>query len=168
MKVVREIFGCVNVMERRYRVDGRGPMTVVCDGTADFRALDTRIYTMPKAGTFFGIHYRDVADPMTKLVSVVKGRGMDYVVDLREDSPTYLKWEKIELSETNALTVLVPAGIGHCFLSLEDDTIQCCSVDRSGEEAFSKTLNYKDPKIGLELDHVITAIADYDLEAPFL
>ena len=168
MKVVREIFGCVNVMERRYRVDGRGPMTVVCDGTADFRALDTRIYTMPKAGTFFGIHYRDVADPMTKLVSVVKGRGMDYVVDLREDSPTYLKWEKIELSETNALTVLVPAGIGHCFLSLEDDTIQCYSVDRSGEEAFSKTLNYKDPKIGLELDHEITAIADYDLEVRFL
>lgn len=168
MKLIREIFGCVKVMERRYRVDGRGPMTVVCDGSDDFRTLDTRIYTMPKAGTFFGIHYREVEDPMTKLVSVIKGRGMDYVIDLREDSPTYLKWEKIELSETNALTVLVPAGIGHCFISLDDNTIQCYSVDRSGEEAFSLMLNYKDPKICLVLDHEITAIADYDLKAPFL
>ena len=154
-------------MERRYRVDGRGPMTIVCDRSDDFKALETRIYTMPKAGTFFGIHYRDVADPMTKHVSVIKGRGMDYVIDLREDSPTYLQWEKIELTDSNALSVLIPAGIGHGFISLDDDTIQCYSVDRSGDEAFSKTLNYKEPKIGLVLDHEVTAIADYDVEAPF-
>ena len=168
MKVLSEIFGCVKVMERRYRVDDRGPMTIVCDGKDDFKTNDTRIYTMPKAGTFFGIHYRDVDDPMTKLVSVIKGRGMDYVIDLREDSPTYLQWEKIELSETNAISVLIPAGIGHGFISLEDDTIQCYSVDRCGDEAFSKYLNYKDEKIGLVLDHEVTAIADYDVEAPFL
>ena len=70
----------------------------------DFKARETRIYSMPQEGTFFGIHYRDEGDPMTKFVTVIKGRGLDYVIDLRKESPTYLEWESIELSEENAFS----------------------------------------------------------------
>ena len=121
-----------------------------------------------KEGTFFGIHYREENYPMAKFVTVIKGRGLDYIVDLRKESPTYLQWEAVELSEDNALAVLIPAGFGHAFISLQNDTIQFFSTDRSGNDAHSKQINYKEPQIGLKLPIPITKISDYDLNAPFV
>ena len=42
------------------------------------------------------------------------------------------------------------------------------SVDRSGEGAHSKQINYKDSKIGLKLPIPISEISDYDLSAPYI
>ena len=144
-------------------------MTYVYDDNIEgFKAKESRVYTMSKKGTFFGIHYRDVSDPMTKFVSVVKGRGLDYVIDLRKDSATYLKWEEIELSEENALAVLIPAGIGNAFLSLEDNIMQFFAINKNGKDGYSKKLNYAEKQIGLQFPIPISDISDYDLNAPFL
>ena len=173
MEITDKFFDKVPVLKTRSRVDDRGRMTVTYEDDffdndeTGFKVKETRIYTMPEKGTFFGIHYREEKDPMTKLVSVIKGRGMDYIVDLRKDSPTYLKWKSIELSAENGIAVLVPAGFGHGFLSLEDDTIQYYSVDTCGSNAFSKSVNYLDEKIGLKLEIPVIHIADYDINAPF-
>ena len=166
--LIKEIFGKVKIYQIHTRVDNRGSLAYVYDENIDdFKALETRIYSMPKEGTFFGIHYREESSPMTKFVTVIKGRGMDYVIDLRKESPTYLQWESIELSEENAIAVLVPAGIGHAFISLQNDTMQFYSVDRSGNDALSDRINFKDPKIGLKLPITVSEISDYDLSAPF-
>ena len=96
MELVKTIFDCVRIYKLKSRVDNRGPMTYVYeDCIDDFEVKESRVYTMPQKGTFFGIHYTDEKGQMSKLVSVVQGRGMDYVVDLRETSSTYLKWESI-------------------------------------------------------------------------
>lgn len=167
--MIKEIFGKVKIYRLLTRVDNRGSLEYVFDeNTAIFKARETRIYSMPKEGTFFGIHYREECNPMTKFVTVIRGRGLDYIIDLREDSPTYLEWESIELSEENAFAVLIPAGFGHAFISLQNDTIQLYSVDRSGNDAHSKQINYKDSKIGLKLPILISEISDYDLNAPFI
>ena len=106
--MVKTIFEKVKVYRLRSRADNRGLLRYVSDENIhDFK--ETRIYSMPKEGTFFGIHYREESDPMTKYVTVIKGRGMDYIVDLRKESTTYLRWESIELSEDNALAVLIQA-----------------------------------------------------------
>ena len=169
MGIIKEIFGKVRIYQLRSRVDSRGFMSYVFDENIyDFSIKEARIYSMPKEGTFFGIHYRDERAPMTKFVTVIKGRGLDYVIDLRKESPTYLEWESIELSEENALAVLIPAGFGHAFISLQNNTIQLYSVDRSGDGAHSKQINYKDSKIGLKLPVPISEISDYDLSAPFV
>ena len=111
MGIIKEIFGKVRIYQLRSRVDSRGFMSYVFDENIyDFSIKEARIYSMPKEGTFFGIHYKEESSPMTKLVTVIKGKGMDYVIDLRKGSPTYLQWESIELSEENALAVQIPAG----------------------------------------------------------
>ena len=167
--VIKEIFGKVYIYRLHARVDNRGSLTYVFDENIDdFKAMETRIYSMPKEGTFFFLYYRDESDPMTKFVTVIKGRGLDYVIDLRKESPTYLQWESIELSEENAFAVLVPAGFGHAFISLQNNTIQLYSVDRIGDDAHSKHINYKDSKIGLKLPVPISEISEYDLSAPFV
>ena len=167
--VIKELFGRVKLYQLYTRLDNRGSLAYVFDEKIDdFKAMETRVYSMPKEGTFFGIHYRDESSPMTKFVTVIKGRGLDYVIDLRKESPTYLQWESFELSEENALAVLIPAGFGHAFISLQNDTIQLYSVDRSGNDAHSKQINYKDSRIGLKLPVPISEISDYDLRAPFV
>ena len=64
--------------------------------------------------------------------------------------------------------MLIPAGFGHAFISLQNDTIQLYSVDRSGNDAHSYHMNYKDPIIGLKLPISVSEISDYDLSAPFV
>ena len=167
--IIKEIFAKVKIYRLRSRVDNRGLLTYVFDENInDFKQKETRIYSLPKEGTFFGIHYREESDPMTKFVTVIKGRGLDYIVDLRKKSPTYLQWESIELSADNALAVLIPGGFGHAFISLQNDTIQLYSADRNGIDAHSKHINFKEPKIGLKLPIPIAEISDYDLNAPFI
>ncbi|HEY4439317.1 MAG TPA: dTDP-4-dehydrorhamnose 3,5-epimerase [Candidatus Elarobacter sp.] len=67
-----------------------------------------------------GLHY-DFA--MAKLVQCVKGRIWDAIVDLRRDSPTYLKWQGFLLSDRNHKQLYVPAGFGHGFLALDDEAV---------------------------------------------
>ena len=173
MEIIKRIFDGAALLALRSRDDSRGNMTVsfdesISDIFSEFTIKENRTYTMPKKGTFFGIHYRDESDPMDRLVSVVSGRGFDYIIDLRKDSPTYLKWESFELSDKNAHAVYVPSGFGHAFLSLEDDTILMYSMNRCGSEGFTKKLNYRDEQIGLKLSAPVCEIADYDKNAPFL
>ena len=174
MEIGRDVFNVAKIIQLDSHIDNRGKMTVMTSEDA-FKALgisfdqkETRIYAMEKKGTFFGIHYRDAEAPMAKLVSVIQGRGMDYLIDLRKDSPTYLKWESIELSPENGKAVYIPAGIGHGFISLEKDTIQLFTIDTSGKGGLSKRLNYKEPRIGLTFPIEIEEISDYDTSAPYL
>ncbi|MBR5180351.1 MAG: dTDP-4-dehydrorhamnose 3,5-epimerase family protein [Lachnospiraceae bacterium] len=168
MELVKEIFNSVKIYRLATHVDNRGTLSYAYDGIEGFEVKETRFYNMPHKGTFFGIHYREEVSPMSKLITLVKGGGMDYVIDLRKDSETYLKCESIELTEDNYLAVLIPAGIGHAFLSTKEDTIQAFFIDRCGNDGYSKRINYKDEKIGLKLPIPVSEIADYDLKAPTL
>ena len=71
-----------------------------------------------------GLHYQ-WEDPMGKLIRVIKGRGLDIVIDVRKSSETYGEWRTFELSEDNHHILWVPAGFAHGFLCLEEDTHLC-------------------------------------------
>lgn len=67
-------------------------------------------------GVLRGIH----CSPYSKLITVIEGSVHDVIVDLREDSPTFLKWCAIVVSSENQRQIFIPAGCGHGFLCLED------------------------------------------------
>lgn len=173
MKILDTYFGKALVLEGNGRVDCRGTM-LQCfsdreakDLGLDFSVRDLRMYAMPKTGTFFGIHYYE-KDPVNRILTVVQGRGMDYLIDLRPGSPTYLQYVQYELSAENKKVVYIPYGIGHAFISLEENTIQAYATDTHGNMGITKQLHYSEPKIGLSLPCPITAISDYDEKAPLL
>jgi dTDP-4-dehydrorhamnose 3,5-epimerase len=70
-------------------------------------------------GTIRGLHMQ--ADPHSeaKLVRCVRGRVWDVVVDLRANSPTYLKWHAVELTSDIGNAIIVPEGCAHGFQVLE-------------------------------------------------
>ena len=131
-----------------------------------------------KKNVIRGIHYQ-WDKPMGKLCRVVKGSGIDALVDLRPNSPTYGKSETIFLSDENFIQVWVPEGFGHGFLALEEDTHFCykCSALHNGANEgsispFDSTLNVnwtitKDEAILSEKDINAQSFEEYNLNPKF-
>ncbi|HBF30134.1 dTDP-4-dehydrorhamnose 3,5-epimerase family protein [Rhizobium sp.] len=73
------------------------------------------------AGTVRGMHFQHAPFAEWKLVTCVQGAILDVVVDLRHGSPSFLNHVTVELSESNARSLLIPAGFAHGFQALTDD-----------------------------------------------
>jgi dTDP-4-dehydrorhamnose 3,5-epimerase len=73
-----------------------------------------------RKGTLRGMHFQAAPRPDPKLVRCTRGRIFDVAVDLRPDSPTFRRWTSVELSADNRVTLAIPAGCAHGFLTLED------------------------------------------------
>lgn len=69
-----------------------------------------------------GLHYQ-LKNPQGKLVSVIRGKVFDVVVDLRQGSANYGQWTSLELSDENNRQVYVPPGFAHGFCTLSEDVI---------------------------------------------
>jgi len=72
--------------------------------------------------TLRGFHYQRPPYSEGKMLSCFKGSIYDIVVDLRPESPTYLRWIAVELTEENRLSLYVPPGCANAYLTLDDDT----------------------------------------------
>jgi dTDP-4-dehydrorhamnose 3,5-epimerase len=80
------------------------------------------VYSISRRNVLRGMHFQTPPQAHQKLVSCLTGRVLDVVVDLRKTSPTYRQFASVELSGENRRSFLVPAGLAHGFLSLEDDS----------------------------------------------
>lgn len=75
-----------------------------------------------RCGTLRGMHYQASPFAQTKLVSCSSGAVYDVAIDLRPDSPTYKQWFGIELSADIALSLYIPAGCAHGYLTLQENS----------------------------------------------
>ena len=85
--------------------------------------------SISKRGTLRGIHYSLTANGQSKLVTCAAGQILDLIVDLREDSPTFKKFITLELDGKTGDSVLIGQGLGHAFLSLEDNSVVTYLLD---------------------------------------
>lgn len=72
-------------------------------------------------GTVRGLHYQTPPFSEVKIVSCLRGEVFDVAVDLRPDSPTFLKHHSERLSESNNQTFVIPEGFAHGFQTLTDN-----------------------------------------------
>jgi dTDP-4-dehydrorhamnose 3,5-epimerase len=68
-------------------------------------------------GVLRGLHYDDKT---WKLVHALVGDIYLVILDMREHSPTYGKWESYIISESNKMQVLVPPGFANGHYALTD------------------------------------------------
>ena len=57
------------------------------------------------------------------IVSVIKGKIFDIVVDLRKNSNTYGKYCATTLSDKNSTSLFIPSGFAHGFCTLENENL---------------------------------------------
>ena len=117
-----------------------------------------------------GLHFQKGPYAQSKLVSVLKGRVLDVVVDLRKESPSYLETFCTELSAEQQEMLFIPAGLAHGFLSLEEGTLfhyKCDGYYRPDAEA---GIRYDDPDLsidwGVDPDRIL--LSEKDQKLPFL
>ena len=73
------------------------------------------------AGTVRGLHFQHPPHAENKLVSCLRGAVWDVAVDLRADSPTFLRWHAETLSAENGMALLIPEGFAHGFQALTEN-----------------------------------------------
>ena len=70
-------------------------------------------------GVVRGMHFH-VGEGVAKLVRCARGRILDVAVDLRRGSPTYARWEAVELDDQSMRELYLPVGFAHGFCVLSE------------------------------------------------
>ncbi len=102
------------------------------------------------AGTIRGIHFQTPPYAQAKLVRCVRGRILDFAVDLRRGSPTYGRHISAELSGENGHQVFIPVGFGHAFVTLEANTEVAYKVTNVYAPQCDGGIAWNDPALGID------------------
>ena len=124
-------------------------------------------YTKSKH-TLRGLHFQKSPFAEKKIVTCIKGKIFDIIVDLRKNSPTFLKFHNEILSENNQTSLLVPEGFAHGFLSLEDDCKVLYFHSKNYNPNYESGIKYDDPKIGINWPSEPKEISERDLSFPLI
>ncbi len=107
-------------------------------------------HSLSKPGVIRGLHYQH-SPSQGKLVGCIRGKIWDVVVDIRKNSPTFGKWEGVELSAENGRLLWVPAGFAHGFCVLGNEYADVMyKVDTPYSPTTEGGIQYNDPTLKIE------------------
>jgi len=106
------------------------------------------------AGVLRGLHFHH---KQVDYWYVMKGRIRACLVDLRNNSPTFRAWQRIDLNADSHLGLFIPVGVAHGFYAITDATL-IYIVDQyyDGDDEYGVLWN--DPDLGI----------DWGIEQPIL
>lgn len=105
--------------------------------------------SVSRKGVVRGIHFADVPPGQAKYVTVTRGAGIDFVVDIRVGSPTFGQWDSVILDTVDRRAVYVSEGLGHAFVALTDDASLTYLVSEQYNPTAEHDLNILDPDLAL-------------------
>jgi dTDP-4-dehydrorhamnose 3,5-epimerase len=115
----------------------------------DFSVAQANI-SQSKKGVVRGIHYSLAPEGQTKWVTCVTGAIRDVVVDIRPSSPTFGKHVAVDLVGGSGDIVLIGAGLGHAFVSLQDNSHVAYLLSSPFSPSHEFEINPLDSAIGIE------------------
>ncbi|MFC9836891.1 dTDP-4-dehydrorhamnose 3,5-epimerase [Rhodococcus sp. NPDC127530] len=102
------------------------------------------------AGVLRGIHFADVPPGQAKYVTCTRGAVLDVVVDIRCGSPTFGVWDSVLLDDLDRRAIYLSEGLGHAFLSLEDNSTVVYLCSSGYEPGREHGINPFDPEVGID------------------
>lgn len=105
--------------------------------------------SVSRRGVVRGIHYADIPIGQAKYVTALRGAVLDFVVDIRVDSPTFGQWDSVLLDDTDRRAIYLAEGLGHAFVALTDDAIVSYLVSDVYRPEREHGINPLDPDVGL-------------------
>jgi dTDP-4-dehydrorhamnose 3,5-epimerase len=119
-----------------------------------------------RKGTIRGMHYQAYPHREAKIVSCIKGGLYDVILDLRQESPTYLTWTWVNLSADNRSMVYIPEGCAHGFQTLIDNTDVLYLMSEFYAPQYACGFRYDDCTFGIEWPLPVASISDVDKSWP--
>ena len=126
----------------------------------------TNVSENMKEHTLRGFHFQLPPRGENKVVSCIKGSIYDIVVDLREQSNTYLQWKSFKLTEENRLSIYVPIGCANAYLTLQDNTWILYYHSEYYSPGDEGSIRYNDPLFKFRWPAKPKVISDKDLSLP--
>lgn len=116
-------------------------------------------------GVIRGLHLQLPPFQQAKLVSVIQGKVLDIVVDLRKGSKTFGHTFSCLLDSKNHKMLFVPEGFAHGFSALEDSLFlyKCTSIYSPGHET---GIRWDDPELKLDWQISEPILSDKDRSLP--
>ena len=119
-------------------------------------------------GTVRGVHYSISQAKQNKIVSCSHGSITDIVTDLRLDSPTFGTSVYVDLSGKDGKALVISAGLGHCFVALEDFTVVTYLLTSEYDPKSEFGVNPFDVELKLEFNSKNVIVSEKDRNAPSL
>ena len=101
-------------------------------------------------GTIRALHYQRPPSREGKLVRCIRAEIFDVIVDIRPDSPAFLRHVGVELSEANRLALYIPPGFAHGFQTLAPDAEVWYQMTDFYQPGVTGGLRWDDPALGIQ------------------
>lgn len=119
-----------------------------------------------RRGTLRGMHYQIPPATETKFVRCTRGAIFDVIVDLRANSPTYLRSIGVELTADNRRALYVPGMFAHGYLTLVDDTEVNYLVSEFYTPGAERGIGYDDSALGIDWPIPVEVLSPKDRSWP--
>ena len=149
MKVINTKILGLKIIKSKNFYDSRGFFREVFKKKLIKKNLIFGCLSKSKKNVLRGLHLQTKFS-QAKLVTVLKGKIFDVVVDLRKNSKTFGKNFSITLSANNPISIVVPRGCAHGFLGLENENIIYYLCDNYRSKKHEIGINWQDKNINIK------------------
>ena len=122
MKIINTKFKDLKIIKHQSFKDKRGFLRVTHNQKKLNKKFIFEYCTTSKKNSLRGFHFQHKFQ-QAKYVTVLKGKILDCVIDLRNKSKTFGRIFKIILSSKNNLALYIPEGFAHAYFSYENENI---------------------------------------------
>jgi len=149
-------FSEIQLVSREKFVSELGSFSVTFESgkTLQNNFYQDSISILENINTLKGMHFQSGEFAQAKLVTVLQGAILDYFIDLRKDSSTYLDYGKVLLDDGNNDMLFIPKGFAHGYITQKQKTIISYKLDAAYNPDFEITLLWNDPKINIQWPEV--------------
>ena len=148
MKIIKTKIKDLLIFKQKNNIDRRGSLRETYNKKILKKNFVFEYCTTSKANALRGFHFQ-YKFQQAKFVSVIKGKILDYVIDLRKNSKTFGKTFKIILSQKNSLGLYIPAGFAHAYYSYDKENIIYYKLDNYYNPKFESGIIYNEPSLNL-------------------
>jgi dTDP-4-dehydrorhamnose 3,5-epimerase len=121
-----------------------------------------------RKGTLRGLHFQAPPHEEAKLVSCAHGAIFDVVVDIRRESPTYLKWSSCQLAARDGRMLYIPKGFAHGFQTLDDQTEVNYAMFEFYRPESARGLRWNDPALSIPWPIQTPIMSEKDQQYPLI
>jgi dTDP-4-dehydrorhamnose 3,5-epimerase len=162
--IIKDLF----VLHRAVRRDERGTFTrlfgadEIAEAGRPTNIVHVNTSTSTEAGTLRGIHFQYPPFAEAKIVACTSGAIWDVGVDLRPNSPTRFKWFGTLLTPENGLSMIIPEGFGHAFITLEPNSTAVYAISAFYAPQLESGLRFDDPMLDIKWPVSPKVVSDKD------
>ena len=149
MKISKTKFKGLLVIRSKIFYDKRGYFREISLEKLIKKRLIFTVVSKSKKNILRGMHFQQ-KKPQGKFISVLKGEIFDVAVDCRKNSKTFGKHFKIKLNDKDNVSIYIPPGFAHGFVSLKKENIVLYSCTDYRDKKSESGIAWNDPDLNIK------------------